>query len=203
MPGVWTLGLTGGIGSGKSTVAQMFGARGAAVIDADAIARGVTASGGAAIAPLAQAFGHDLITPDGALHRERMRALAFADPEAKRRLEGIVHPLVALETDQQAEAAIAAGRQLIVFDVPLLVESGDRWRRRVNRVLVVDCPVETQVTRVVARSALPPGEVERIIGAQATRAQRLATADMVIYNHELPLAALQAQVAVLASHFGL
>ncbi len=126
------LGLTGGIGSGKSTVAQMLAARGAAVIDSDAIARSVTAANGPAMPAIAEAFGKEFVTPDGALDRERMRALVFSDPSAKLRLEAIVHPLVGLATQAQAQAAIQAGHALLVFDVPLLVES-PRWRKLVDQ----------------------------------------------------------------------
>ncbi len=197
------LGLTGGIGSGKSTVAAMLADHGAAVVDADAIARSVTAPGGAAIAAIAQAFGAELITAQGALDRERMRTLVFSDPDAKRRLEAIVHPLVSQETECQAQAAIAQGRRSVVFDVPLLVESGRRWRQRVQRVLVVDCSVATQVERVMARSGLARAEVERIVASQASRAQRLAAADIVIHNQDLPLPALREEVRQLVGHFGL
>lgn len=197
------LGLTGGIGSGKSTVAAMLAAHGSAVVDADAIARSVTAPGGAAIAAIAQAFGAGLITAQGALDRERMRALVFGDPDAKRRLEAIVHPLVSQETERQAQAAIAQGRRSVVFDVPLLVESGRRWRQRVQRVLVVDCPVATQVERVMARSGLTQAEVERIVASQASRAQRLAAADIVIHNQDLTLSALRDEVRQLVDRFGL
>lgn len=197
------LGLTGGIGSGKSTVAAMLAEHGSAVVDADAIARSVTAPGGAAIAAIAQAFGAELITAQGALDRERMRALVFSDPDAKRRLEAIVHPLVSQETERQAQAAIAQGRRSVVFDVPLLVESGRRWRQRVQRVLVVDCAVATQVERVMARSGLAQAEVERIVASQASRAQRLAAADIVIHNQDLTLPALREEVRQLVERLGL
>jgi len=197
------LGLTGGIGSGKSTVARMLAADGATVVDADAIARGVTAPGGAAIVPIAQTFGADLLTEDGALHRDRMRALVFSDPATKQRLEAIIHPLVAQETDRQARAALAHGARTLVFDVPLLVESGARWRTKVHRVLVVDCQVETQIQRVMARNGLTRPEVEKIIAAQASRTQRLAAADIVLYNDDLTLAELQDELTQLAERFGL
>lgn len=197
------LGLTGGIGSGKSTVAAMLTAHGAAVVDADAIARSVTAAGGAAIDPIARAFGAELITPEGALNRDRMRALVYADPQAKQRLEAIVHPLVGQETDRQAQAALAAGHRCVVFDVPLLVESGRRWRQKVRRVLVVDCPVATQIERVMARNGLSRPEVEKIIAAQASRAQRLAAADIVIHNQDLSLPALGEEVRQVVERFGL
>jgi dephospho-CoA kinase len=160
------VGLTGGIGSGKSTVLAMLADLGAATIDADAISRATTAVGGAAIPAIARVFGADFVTAAGALDRERMRSHAYADPNARKRLEEIIHPLVGQESARQVQAAMDAGAHCIVFDIPLLVESG-RWRSQVDRVLVIDCSPETQVARVVARSALKPEEVLAIIGAQA------------------------------------
>jgi len=191
------LGLTGGIGSGKSTVAQMLAARGAAVIDSDAIARSVTAANGSAMPAIREAFGPEFVNPEGALDRERMRALIFTDPDAKLRLEAIVHPLVGLATQAQAQAAIQAGDTLLVFDVPLLVES-PRWRKLVDQVLVVDCLETTQIERVVARSGLTREAVRNIIQAQATRAQRLSAADIIVFNDGLDLAQLQRAVDGLA-----
>ena len=185
------IGLTGGIGSGKSTVGQMLQTRGAAVVDADAIARSVTAPQGAAMPAIAQTFGSEFITPEGALDRERMRAHAFQHPEAKRTLEAIIHPLVTQETQRQTQAAIAQGHHTLVFDVPLLVESGARWRTQVDRVLVVDCSVETQIQRVMARNGWDRETVQRILSAQTSRAQKLAAADWVIHNEGLSLDALR------------
>jgi dephospho-CoA kinase len=196
------IGLTGGIGSGKSAVAQALVRYGAQLIDADAIAQSVTAPGGAAIAAIAQAFGADFITPEGALDRQRMRALVFGDRQAKQRLEHIVHPLVGLETERQATLATAAGAPCLVFDVPLLVESG-RWRTQLDRVLVVDCLPETQVARVMARNGLSRDAVLAIVAAQATRAQRLAAADMVLFNEAISLDDLSALVRQLSPAFGL
>ena len=190
------LGLTGGIGSGKSTVAQMFATRGAAVIDSDAIARSVTAANGSAMPAIAEAFGKEFVTPEGALDRDRMRALVFSDPSAKLRLEAIVHPLVGMATQAQAQAAIQAGHTLLVFDVPLLVES-PRWRKLVDKVLVVDCLESTQIERVIARSGLARDAVQNIIQAQATRAQRLAAADITLFNEGLDLEQLQVTVDAL------
>ena len=198
------LGLTGGIGSGKSTVAQMLAVQGAAIIDADAISRATTAAGGAALPTITQQFGAHLIAPDGALDRTAMRALVFDDTDARQRLEAIIHPLVAQETDRQARLALDAGRRLLVFDVPLLVESGARWRAKVDRVLVIDCDSATQIDRVMARNALPRDQVEQIVAAQASRAQRLAAADLVIFNGAgVTQDALRAQAARLAQTFGL
>ena len=190
------LGLTGGIGSGKSTVAQMFAARGAAVIDSDAIARSVTAANGSAMPAIAEAFGNEFVTPEGALDRDRMRALVFSDPSAKQRLEAIVHPLVGVATQKQAQTAIQAGHTLLVFDVPLLVES-PRWRKLVDKVLVVDCLESTQIARVMARSDLTREAVQNIIRAQATRAQRLAAADITLFNEGLDLVQLETAVDAL------
>lgn len=187
------IGLTGGIGSGKSTVAAMLVAHGAVLIDTDAISRGLTLPGGLAIEPLRAAFGNDLITPDGAMDRARMREHVFADPTAKARLEGILHPLIGLECNRQADAA---GDAVRVFDVPLLVESA-RWRARVDRVLVVDCREEVQVARVLARSAWARDTVLAVIGQQASRAARRAAADAVIFNDGIGLEELAAEVATL------
>lgn len=194
------VGLTGGIGSGKSTVAKMLADCGAAVIDSDAIARQVTAPGGAAIDLIAKQFGALFITPEGALNRDRMRQLVFSDEQAKKQLEAIVHPLVGEETARQAAQA---GSACIVFDVPLLVESG-RWRQQVDRVLVVDCNETTQVSRVMVRNGWAREVVERVMAGQASRAQRLAAADVCIYNDApLSLTALAVMVRQLAQRFGL
>jgi dephospho-CoA kinase len=173
------IGLTGGIGSGKSTVGRLLAALGAVVIDTDLIARQLTLPGGGAIERIAREFGAALIAADGALDRTRMRELVFADTTAKRRLEAILHPLIGLETERQARAAPDA--LALVFDVPLLVES-KRWRAQVDKVLVVDCRETTQVERVVQRSGWTPAAVQAVIDQQATRQQRRAAADAVIFN---------------------
>ena len=188
------LGLTGGIGSGKSTVAQMLVQRGAAWVDADAIARQVTGPDGAAIAAIASQFGAQFIGPDGSLERNEMRVLVFKDPAAKRQLEAIVHPLVAQETQRQALDAARYGHQIVVFDVPLLVESG-RWRGQLDRVLVVDCSVETQIQRVRNRNGWTADAVQSIINVQASREQRLAAADWVIFNQGISLDQLRAKLS--------
>ena len=200
---IWRIGLTGGIGSGKSTVAGMLAARGAAVIDADAISRSLTAPGGRAIAPIAQAFGPGMIDAQGGMDRQAMREHVFQNVQAKKQLEVIIHPLVSQITAEQAQEAVQSGRRVLVFDVPLLVESGERWRKQVDRVMVVDCDADTQRQRVMARSGLAAEEIDRILALQATRAQRLACADSVIYNQGLSLAQLEAEVARVAADFGL
>jgi len=189
------IGLTGGIGSGKSTVAAMLARHGAAVIDTDAIARRLTLAGGAAMAPLLAAFGHAIVGPDGALDRDAMRALAFSDPAVKRRLEAVLHPLIGAEA--QREAALAAS-PVVLFDVPLLAES-PHWRRRVDRVLVVDCSHATQLERVLRRPGWSQETAERVIASQASRAVRRAIADAVIFNDGLALDQLEASVAALWS----
>ena len=200
---IWRIGLTGGIGSGKSTVAGRLAERGAAIIDAGAISRSLTAPGGRAIEAIRQQFGEAMIAADGAMDRQAMRARVFSDPQARQQLEAIIHPLVGQITQEQAQAALQVGQRCLVHDVPLLVESGMRWRSQVDRILVVDCDTDTQRQRVVARSALAPEEVDRIISQQATRAQRLACADLVIFNQGLDLEGLRQQVRETARHFGL
>lgn len=188
------IGLTGGIGSGKSTVAAMLAQLGAHVVDTDAIARRLTAPGGEALPLLAEAFGADVLTPQGELDRDRMRALVFQSPAAKLRLEALLHPLITARA--LAEAGLARPGQPVVFDVPLLAESA-HWRDRVHRVLVVDCPEDLQVQRVMARSGWPEAQVRQVIASQASRAQRRALADAVILNEGLSLPELQAQVGAL------
>lgn len=200
---IWRLGLTGGMGSGKSTVASMLAAQGAAVMDADAISRSLTAPGGRAMAAIAQTFGPQMVDAQGAMDRQAMRARMLQNPEAKKQLEAIIHPLVSQITAEQAQAAVQSGRHVLVFDVPLLVESGERWRRQVDRVIVVDCEADTQKQRVMARSGLAAEEIDRIIALQATRTQRLACADVVIFNEALSLAELEGKVAQVAADFGL
>jgi dephospho-CoA kinase len=187
------IGLTGGIGSGKSTVASMLVGFGAVLVDTDAIAHALTARGGAALPALAQEFGSGIIGADGAMDRERMRALAFGDATARHRLEGILHPMIGHEAQRQA--ALAADRPL-VFDVPLLAASSV-WRRRVERILVVDCLESTQVQRVMQRSGWSAEQVRRVIAQQTPRTARRAIADAVLFNEGLSLDALQQQVRQL------
>ena len=193
------VGLTGGIGSGKSTVAGFLREAGATIVDTDAISRALTAAGGAAMPAIAQEFGAEFVTTDGALDRERMRALAFSDTSAKRRLESILHPLITAEALAQADAA--AGAPLIVFDVPLLVESG-RWRPRLARVLVVDCSAETQITRVLQRPGWTRERIDGALAAQASRQARRAAADAVLLNDGIALVTLRNEVLSLAARWG-
>ena len=204
MPGptaAHAVGLTGGIGSGKSTVAGLLVAQGATLVDTDAIAHGLTVPGGAAMPALRQRFGAAIAGPDGALDRAQMRGLVFADPQAKQALEAILHPMIGAEAQRQAAAADTTGG-VVVFDVPLLTESSV-WRRRCQRILVVDCSAETQIQRVMARSGWGADQVQRVIDQQASRSARRAIADAVLFNDTLSLAGLAAEVAALWAIWGL
>lgn len=197
------IGLTGGIGSGKSTFGQLLASLGAALIDADQIARSVTGPDGVAIDAIRQTFGPDYVDAAGALDRARMRTLAFSDADARLRLESIVHPLVTQHSAEQALQALHDGKQLIVHDIPLLVESG-RWARQLDAVVVIDCPPETQIERVVQRSGLAREAVQAILSHQASRAVRRGAADAVVHNGPLcTLTQLQAQAVQLGRLFGL
>lgn len=178
MPAGFTLGLTGGIGSGKTTVANMFAGLGAAVVDTDQIAHRLTAPGGLAIAAIRSQFGDAFITPDGAMDRAAMRRHVFSDSAEKQKLEQILHPLIRLQTESEAQHAIG---DYLIFVVPLLVESGN-WKNRCDRILVVDCDESTQIQRVMARNGLSEQQVHAIMQAQAGRQQRLLAADDVIVN---------------------
>ena len=191
------VGLTGGIGSGKSTVADLFSALGAAIVDTDVISRELTAENGAAMPEISAEFGPDVVLANGALNRVAMRQLVFSDASAKGRLEAILHPLIRRVSEARCAAATAAPYVILV--VPLLVESGS-YRAQVQRILVVDCDEETQVSRVVARSGLTVGEARAIMAAQASRAQRLAAADDVILNNA-DRAALDAQIQVFDQRY--
>jgi dephospho-CoA kinase len=188
----YTVGLTGGIGSGKSAVAERFGTLGVAVIDTDEIAHELTRPGGAAIGPIRRAFGAGLIGADGALDRAKTRKLAFGDAAARKKLEAILHPLIREESARRSERADGAYAILVV---PLLAEGGID-RSRYARVLVVDCTEAQQIERAMRRSGLPESEVRDILAAQATREQRLALADDVIDNSGA-LGALERQVSRL------
>lgn len=199
----WHIGLTGGIGSGKSTVADMFRQLGACTIDADAISRATTAAGGSAIAAIRQSFGEAFITPEGALDRTAMRDLVFREPQAKRTLETIVHPLVLQDIQAQAARAVAGRQRVVLYDIPLLAES-THWRKRLQQVIVVDCDTDTQITRVMQRNQLTREAVQGIIASQATRQQRHAIADAIVNNGQgMTLEGLRRQVEQLARHFHL
>jgi dephospho-CoA kinase len=189
------VGLTGGIGSGKSTVADLLVAQGAALVDTDQLAHALTAPGGAAIDAVRDAFGEGAIAADGSMDRAAMRALAFSDPDARRRLEAILHPMIRARTDAGIAEAIAAGAPYVLVAVPLLVESGAA-KGRFDRVLVVDCPPQVQIDRVMRRSGLAREQVEAILAAQASREARLAVADDVVDNGGDP-AALAPQLAAI------
>ena len=199
MAGGFIVVLTGGIGSGKSVAADVLGELGAALVDTDAIAHELSAPGGAAIAPLRAAFGAALIRADGSLDRTAMRSLVFADAGARAKLEAIIHPLIRAESERRCAAAFAAGAPYAVMVVPLLVESPN-YRRRVSRVLVIDCAEATQVARVMARNGLSREEVLRIMATQAARAARLAAADDVVANDD-GIADLRRQIVALHARY--
>ena len=188
----FSVGLTGGIGSGKSLVAELFARRGVSIVDTDQIAHRLTGPHGPAMEAIMAAFGPQMANAEGALDRPRMRELVFREPDAKRRLEAILHPLIRTATVAAAEAASGV---YVMLDIPLLVESGN-WKERVSRVLVVDCPEEVQVARVMARNGLPEQQVRAIMAAQASRTARLAAADDVIDNSG-SIEQVEAQVARL------
>jgi dephospho-CoA kinase len=200
MTAVRRIGLTGGIGSGKSTVAQLLVGCGAHLVDTDAIAHALTQPGGAAMPAIAAAFGAQALSADGALDRATMRRLAFTDPAARLRLQAILHPLIGECAAREADTAAAAATRAVVFDVPLLVESR-HWRERVDRVLVVDCEEATQAERVAQRAGWDADAARRVIAQQATRAARRATADAVIYNEGITLAQLADRAHALWRHW--
>jgi dephospho-CoA kinase len=194
---MFSVGLTGGIGSGKSTVADLFAARGATLVDTDLIAHSVTAPHGSAMAAIREQFGPEFVAPDGSMDRARMRALVFSDEAARKRLEAITHPLIRSETER---ATLAATGPYVIVVVPLLVESGT-WKTRVNRVLTVDCRVETQIERVMRRNGFTREQVLAIIERQATREARLAAADDVVVNDGATLESLGKDVDVLHARY--
>lgn len=190
------IGLTGGIGSGKSTVADLFAAQGIVVVDTDVIAHALTAPSGEALPEIVAAFGDAVLSPQGALDRGAMRRRVFADPAARKHLEAILHPRIRREAERCCAQAQSA---YVLLVVPLLIESGD-YRQRVDRVLVVDCAETTQIARVSARSGLSSEEVRAIMATQVSRAERLAAADDVIIN-EGGLGELGAQVMALHARY--
>ncbi|MBK7355297.1 dephospho-CoA kinase [Propionivibrio sp.] len=175
----FVVGLTGGIGSGKSTVAECFSSLGVAVVDTDVIAHALTVAQGAAMPDIQAAFGESVLLADGGLDRAAMRRLVFSDPSAKSRLEAIIHPLIRHESELRCR--LVTGVPYVMLVVPLLIESA-AYRQRVNRILVVDCDEDLQISRVMARSGLSDKEVRSIIATQASREQRLAAADDVVFN---------------------
>jgi dephospho-CoA kinase len=193
---VFVVGLTGGIGSGKSAAAEEFARLGAAVVDTDSVARELTEAGGAALPHIKSLFGEAFIQPSGAMDRKAMRERVFADPRAKRALEGLLHPLIRAESQRRIAAASAP---YVVHVVPLLVESPE-YRGQFDRVLVIDAPEPAQLERVAARSGLSESEVRAIVRTQATRAERLAAADDVVENSGT-LDALREQVRVLHNKY--
>ena len=186
------VGLTGGIGSGKTAVSDLLGKFGAGIIDTDLIAHQVTSPGGAAIPAILKRFGPEFIDSTGALNRSKMRTLVFANPESRQALEQITHPLIRQETIREANNLANAGAPYLVFVVPLLIESNS-WKGIVDYLVVVDCPEETQIERVMHRSNLPREDVEKILQAQASREERLSQADVVIKNQG-SLATLEVEV---------
>ncbi|MBB6136163.1 dephospho-CoA kinase [Massilia aurea] len=196
MTPAFSVGLTGGIGCGKSTVADLFAALGATIVDTDVIAHALTAPQGAAMPAIVAEFGPDFAQPDGALDRARMRTLVFSDATARARLEAILHPRIRAATEAAGQAATGA---YVIYVVPLLIESGS-WRERVTRVLAIDCSEDTQVARVMQRSHLSADEVRAIMATQVTRARRLAEADDVVDN-DAGLEALRAQVQALHERY--
>lgn len=196
MPQAFVVGLTGGIGSGKSAAADMFADLGAALVDTDRIAHALTGPGGVAMTAIRAAFGNGVLTEDGALNRAAMRALAFESQDARKRLEGILHPMIRQESERQC---LAASAPYVILAVPLLIESGT-YRERVQRLCVVDCPEAMQVVRVMQRSGLEESQVRAIMAAQASRAERLAAADDILDNSGT-LDALREQVSGLHRHY--
>jgi dephospho-CoA kinase len=205
---MFSVGLTGGIGSGKTLVADRFASRGVTIIDSDVLAHAVTAPGGAAMPAIEAAFGVEFVAADGSLDRARMRALVFSDNEAKHRLESITHPLIRAASDAAARAATGPYR---IFVIPLLAESLDPARNgarpkshlkgRFDRVLVVDCARETQIERVMQRNGFSREQVEAIVARQASRSDRLALADDVIENDKASTDAVYQKVDALHQHY--
>lgn len=197
-----SIGLTGGIGSGKSTVAALFAELGAFVIDADKISHSVTSIGGSAIESIRKQFGDEFIQPDGSLNRDRARELVFNDALARDVLEGIIHPLIHQEMHDQLKNAVLKQARLAVYDIPLLAGSS-HWRKELDSILVVDCSQETQIERVKTRSALTREAIEKIIASQTCRAMRLKVADSIIFNENITLGQLRSEVCQVADVYGL
>jgi dephospho-CoA kinase len=196
------IGLTGGIGSGKSTVSAELGQMGATIVDADAVSRSVTGSNGSAIPALTTAFGSSILSSNGALDRAQMRRLIYSNPASKIQLEAIVHPLVRTEIQRQSILAETNGARCIVFDIPLLLETA-YWRRMLHRILVIDCTEETQISRVVQRDGLSAEQVQRVVLAQVSRLDRLQAADMALFNDGISPQILALRVQEIGAQFGL
>ncbi len=187
------IGLTGGIGSGKSTVAAMLQKLGASIVDADTISRSTTAAHGEAIAAICAAFGNDFLDAAGALNRSKMRDLVFANSHAKKKLETIIHPIIQAKMELQIAKSTS---ELVVLDLPLLAERSGfmGWRPQLATICVVDCNEDVQIQRVVQRNQMTPEQVRIIMSNQASRQARLAIADIVIDNSDCTLKALGQQV---------
>jgi dephospho-CoA kinase len=185
MSSAFSVGLTGGVGSGKSTIGTMLSDRGAALVDADLIAHQLTSAGGAAVEALRDAFGAEAIASDGSLDRAYMRARVFSDAALRAQLESLLHPMIRAAMRERAAKLAAEGAPYVVFVVPLLVETGN-WGSYVDRVLLIDCSEATQLTRLRARAGIDEMTARKIIAVQATRQERLAVADDVLLN-EAPL----------------
>jgi dephospho-CoA kinase len=196
------IGLTGGIGSGKSTVSAQLGQMGATIVDADAVSRSVTGFNGSAIPALTTAFGSSILSSHGALDRAQMRRLIYSNPASKIQLEAIVHPLVRTEIQRQSILAETNGARCIVFDIPLLLETA-YWRRMLHRILVIDCTEETQISRVVQRDGLSAEQVQRVVLAQVSRLDRLQAADMALFNDGISPQILALRVQEIGAQFGL
>ena len=192
MSAAFSVGLTGGVGSGKSTIAAMLGKRGAGLVDADAIAHELTRPGGSAIGALRESFGPDAIATDGSLDRARMRARVFSDSATRKQLESLLHPMIRAMMRERAAELIADGSLYAVFVVPLLIEGGN-WHGYVDRILLIDCSEATQLARVCARTGIDHSTAQKMIASQATRPQRLAAADDVLFN-EAPLNQIEPRV---------
>jgi dephospho-CoA kinase len=196
------IGLTGGIGSGKSTVSAQLRQMGATIVDADVISRSVTGSNGSAIPALTAAFGSSILSSNNALDRARMRRLIYSNPASKIQLEAIVHPLVQTEMQHQSTLAEANGPCCIIFDVPLLLETA-YWRRMLHRILVIDCTEQTQISRVMQRDGLSAEQVQRVVLAQVSRLDRLQAADIALFNDGISPQILALRVQEIGAQFGL
>lgn len=174
----FSIGLTGGIGSGKTTIANMFAGYGAAIVDTDLIAHELTCPQGLAMPAILSRFGPQFVNPDGSMNRQRMREHVFSNPDARHQLEQILHPLIRQQTEQAAQTTPGL---YLIFVVPLLTESGNWWQKA-DRILVIDCEEQTQIQRVMQRNHLSQQQVMDIMHAQATRQQRAEIADDIIFN---------------------